>query len=84
MMKCSRSKASTAAASRLYCPTFKTYTEDTVAAPSEQQNNPETNSDDSQPYVTYRNPKDDKIRLAFEEAAKRLHAQGKPLFTKKD
>jgi len=37
------------------------------------------------PFVTYRNPKDDKIRLAFEEAAKQLRAEGKPLFhPKKD
>jgi hypothetical protein len=35
--------------------------------------------DDLRPFVNYRNPQDDKIRLALEEAVRRLRAQGKPL-----
>lgn len=31
------------------------------------------------PYIVYRNPQDDKIALAFQEAAKQLRAEGKPL-----
>ena len=34
--------------------------------------------------VTYRNKEDDPIRLAWEEAAERLTAQGKPLFHPKE
>jgi hypothetical protein len=31
------------------------------------------------PYIVYRNPEDDPIRCALEEAARRLKAEGKPL-----
>ena len=57
---------STAAASRLYYPTFKPYLEDTVAHPSEQRPKLETNTDDLKPFVKYRNPQKDKIQLALE------------------
>ena len=52
----------------------------------ERQRNLEIQTDDLRPYVTYRNPKDDKIQLALQEAERRLRAQGKPLVreTKKD
>ena len=36
-------------------------------------------SDDLHPYIVYRNPADDPIRLALQEAARRLKAEGKPL-----
>jgi hypothetical protein len=43
----------------------------------------DTKNDEDQwsgpPYIVYRNPKDDKIRLALEEAARQLMAAGKPL-----
>lgn len=54
--------------------------ERTVAEPSEQQRNLEIQTDDLKPsFVNYRNPQDDKIQLALQEAARRLRAQGKPL-----
>jgi len=31
------------------------------------------------PFKNYRNPEDDKVRSALEEAVRRLQAQGKPL-----
>lgn len=53
--------------------------EEKVEAPSEQRPTTEINTDDLKPFVTYRNPQDDKIQLALQEAARRLRAQGKPL-----
>ena len=50
-----------------------------MAERSEQQRNPAIKTDDLKPFVNYRNPKDDKIQLALQEAARRLRAQGKPL-----
>jgi hypothetical protein len=37
-------------------------------------------TDDLKPsFMNYRNPADDKIRLALEEAARRLEARGEPV-----
>jgi hypothetical protein len=51
-----------------------------VAEPLEQLFRREMETDDLKPtFVNYRNPQDDKIQLALQEAARRLRAQGKPL-----
>jgi hypothetical protein len=55
------------------------YTEDTVTERSEQRPKLEINTDGLNPFINYRNPKDDKIGSAIQEAAKRLTEQGKPL-----
>jgi len=48
------------------------YSEDTVAELSEQQRDLKIDTDDLHPFVNYRNPQDDKVRSAIEEAVKRL------------
>jgi hypothetical protein len=56
-----------------------------VAEPLEQLFKREVQTDDLRPtLITYRNPQDDKIQLALQEAAKRLSAQGKPLVKSTD
>lgn len=45
----------------------------------EQRPKLEINTDGLRPFVNYRNPQDDKIQLALQEAERRLRAQGKPL-----
>ncbi len=71
--------ASTAAASRLYYPTFKPYLEDTVDKGSEQRPKLAIRTDDLKPFVNYRNPQDDKVQLALQEAERRLRDRRKPL-----
>ena len=62
-----------------------TYAEDKVAEPLERLVRREMRTDDLKPtFVNYRNPEDDKIQLALQEAAKRLKIQGKPLVRPKD
>jgi hypothetical protein len=54
--------------------------EERVTKPSEQRRNLEIDTDDLKPsFKNYRNPQDDKVQLALQEAARRLGAQGKPL-----
>jgi hypothetical protein len=36
-------------------------------------------TDDLHPYIVYRNPADDPILCALQEAVRRLNAEGKPL-----
>ena len=51
-----------------------------MAEPLEQLVKRVMKTDDLRPaFVNYRNPQDDKIQLALQEAAKRLQAEGKPL-----
>ena len=48
--------------------------------PSEQRPPLKIRTDDLKPaFTNYRNPQDDKVQLALQEAEKRLRAQGKPL-----
>ena len=57
-----------------------TYVEETVAESLEQLFRHELKTGDLQPTLkTYRNPQDDKIQLALQEAARRLQAEGKPI-----
>ena len=53
---------------------------------SEQRPKLEINTDGLKPFVNYRNPEDDPIRRAIQEAARQLEAEGKPLIleTRKD
>ena len=50
-----------------------------MTEPSHQQPNPALKTDDLRPFVNYRNPQDDKIALAIQEAERRLREAGKPL-----
>jgi hypothetical protein len=59
---------------QLYYPMFKTYTEDMVTKRSKQRPKLEINTDGLKPFVNYRNPQDDKIASAIQEAVKRLKA----------
>jgi hypothetical protein len=53
--------------------------EDKVTKPSEPWPSLPIRIDVKPTFVNYRNPQDDKIGLAIEEAVKRLLAKGKPL-----
>ncbi len=50
-----------------------------MAEPSEQPRDPALKTDNLKPFVNYRNPQDDKIQLAIQEAERRLREAGKPL-----
>jgi hypothetical protein len=50
-----------------------------MTEPSGQQRNPAIRTDDLKPFINYRNPQDDKIQLALQEAERRLREHGKPL-----
>lgn len=47
-----------------------------MAERSEQQRILAIRTDDLKPFVSYRNPEDDKIQLAIQEAERRLREQG--------
>ena len=53
-----------------------------MAERPEQRPNLKIKTDDLHPYIVYRNPEEDPIRCALEEAVRRLTAEGKPLVLK--